>query len=203
MLRRLVCSEVSWTAVALAIICGNTSSAAETAGPGMRCLADGRGFFRARISGSIKAEIDWTNEGTECTGATRPNGGVRVRFSHAFGGKDQQLVFLFGIPQLREGQLGRNLPVHLTVILQGAGQFYGTTGDDKCLIDELRQEAIIGLPHRNRSYRVVARGFCIQPAPAISGAGSVFVSHFDFLGRLDFTEEDDATDEPTVARDGQ
>ncbi|HYM35074.1 MAG TPA: hypothetical protein VET48_06720, partial [Steroidobacteraceae bacterium] len=91
----------------------------------IRCLADGQGFFRARISGSISSELDWSNEGLECTGAARPSGGVRVRFSHTFGDKDMQLVFLFGIPGLREGEPARNLPVNLTVIVQGAGQFFG------------------------------------------------------------------------------
>lgn len=178
------------------------SFAAPSKIPAIRCMADGKGFFRARISGSINAELDWGNQGMECTGATRPSGGVRVRFSHAFEGKDKQLVFLFGIPGLSEGQVARNLPVHLTVILQGAGQFYGTTGEDKCAIDEVRQEAITGIPRRNRSYRVVARGFCMQPAPAVRGTGSVLVSRFDFSGHIDFSEEDDAPDEPSVVKGG-
>jgi hypothetical protein len=167
-----------------------------------RCLADGQGYFRARISGSIQSEINWDNDGTECTGATRPSGGVRVRFSHEFGKPGEQLVFLFGIPSLREGQPGRNLPVNLTVILQGEGKFFGTAGDDKCAIDELRQESIIGVPHRNRSYRIIARGFCIQPAPAIRGKGSVLLTRFDFSGRVDFNEEDES-DEPLAAKDSQ
>ncbi len=172
---------------------GDGKSAEKPIAP-LRCLADGRGFFRARIGGSIKAELDWNNDGTECTGDTRPSGGVRMRFSHAFGKAGEQLVFVFGIPSLREGQPDRNLPVNLTVIRQGAGQFFGTTGDDKCTIDALNQEAIVGIPHRSRSYRVIARGFCMQPAPSISGKGAVLLTRFDFSGRVDFNEEDDATD---------
>jgi hypothetical protein len=185
------------TGIALSIYANASIAAAP------RCLDDGKGFFRARIAGSINAELNWGNKGTECTGATRPNGGVRIRFSHAFGGAGQQLVFLFGIPSLQEAQPGRNMPVNLTVIRQGAAQFFGTAGDDKCTIDELHQEAIVGIPHRNRSYRVVARGFCMQPAPAVQGAGAVLVSRFDFSGRIDFTEEDAAPDEPTTVVDGQ
>ena len=180
------------------LICSAASAAA-----GPRCLDAGKGFFRARISGSINAELNWSNDGTECTGGTRPTGGVRVRFSHAFGNAGQQLVFVFGIPSLREAQPGRNMPVNLTVIRQGAGQFFGTAGDDKCTIDELHQEAIVGAPHRNRSYRVIARGFCMQPAPAVRGAGSVLVSRFDFSGRVDFNEEDTEPDEPTTVTGGQ
>jgi hypothetical protein len=166
-----------------------------------RCLEDGQGYFRARISGSIESEINWLNTGTGCTGATRPDGGVRMRFSHAFGEKQQKLVFLFGIPTLKEGQSARNLPVNLTVIREGAGEFFGTAGEDKCTIDDLRQEAIVGIPRRNRSYKVVARGFCMQPAPSLRGKGSVLVTRFDFSGRIDFNEEDDALDAPLLPKE--
>jgi hypothetical protein len=173
-----------------------TADAADAANAQAQCLADGQGYFRARISGSINSELNWSNKGTDCTGGTRPSGGVRMRFSHAFGGAQQKLVFLFGIPALREGQPARNLPVNLTVIREGAAEFYGTTGDDKCTIDEVRQEAIVGIPRLSRSYRVVARGFCMQPAPSLLGKGSVLLTRFDFTGRIDFNEEDNAPDAP-------
>jgi hypothetical protein len=175
-----------------AVSAGNTGNAS------VRCLSDGQGYFRARISGSINSELNWPNNGTECTGATRPDGGVRMRFSHAFGDAGQRLVFLLGIPALREGQPARNISVNLTVIREGAGQFYGTTGDDKCSIDAVKQEAIVGVPHRNRSYRVTARGFCMQPAPSIRGKGAVLLTRFDFSGPIDFSEEDNAPDAPLM-----
>lgn len=162
----------------------------------VRCLESGHGFFRARISGSINAELNWSNDGLECAGGARPDGGVRVRFSHPFGEPGQKLAFLFGISSFREDRPGRNMPVNLTVIREGAGEFFGTTGDDKCIIDELRQEAIVGVPHRQRSYRVIARGFCMQPAPGLSGKGSVLLTRFDFSGKVDFLEEDTAPEPP-------
>jgi hypothetical protein len=163
------------------------------------CLADGQGYFRARIAGSIVSELNWSNSGTACTGGVRPSGGARIRFAHPFGADGQRLVFVFGIPSLVEGKPGRNMPVNLTIIREGAGQFFGTAGDDKCAIDELHQEPIKGIPLRNRSYRVVARGFCMQPAPAVRGKGSVLVTRFDFSGRVDFNEQDTAelTDVPS------
>ncbi len=179
----------------VAFSCGaQAADAADGMNASARCLADGQGYFRARLSGSINSEINWPNSGTDCTGATRPNGGVRIRFSHAFGEKPQKLVFLFGIRELKEGQSARNLAVNLTIIREGVGEFFGTAGDDKCSIDELRQEAIAGVPRRNRSYRVIARGFCMQPAPSLRGKGSVLVTRFDFSGHIDFSEEDDAPD---------
>lgn len=175
-----------------------TIAPATTATASQTCLAQGNGFLRARLSGAIRSELAWQGAGLECSGASRPGGGVRLRFSHAFGGKDQQLVLVFGIGRLREGEPARNLPVNLTIIRQGAGEFYGTQGDDSCTIDELRQEAIAGIPLRNRSYRVIARGFCMKPAPAVRGDGGVLVTRFDFAGRVDFDEEDNEPDH-TVA----
>jgi len=162
------------------------------------CLAEGGGFLKARLTGSIKAELNWSNQDTECSGATRPSGGVRVRFSHAIGKEGHRLVLLFGIPGLKEGVDSRDLPVNLTLIREGAGEFYGTRGDDKCMIDRLHQEALAGIPLRNRRYRVIASGFCTQPARAVVGEGSILVTRFDFAGRVDYSEED-STDERVVS----
>jgi hypothetical protein len=152
----------------------------------------------------VKADLNWSNEGLECSGATRPNGGVRVRFSHDFGklpsGDAARLVLLFGIPGLREGRPGDNLPVNVTIIREGAGEFFGTRGDDKCLIEKFAQTAVAGAPLRNRSYRVTASGFCTQPARAITGSGAVLISRFDFVGRIDYSEEDREPDTPALAK---
>lgn len=167
------------------------------------CLATGDGFLRARLSGALKADLNWSNEGLDCSGATRPSGGVRVRFSHAFGksksGDEIRLVLLFGIPGLREGRPGDNLPVNLTIIREGAGQFFGTRGDDKCLIEKISQTALAGAPLRNRTYRVSASGFCTEPARAITGTGAVLMTRFDFVGRIDYSEEDRGPDTPALA----
>jgi hypothetical protein len=171
------------------------------------CLPSGDGYLRARLTGAIKAELDWGNDGTECTGAVRPtDGGIRMRFSRpdnaAPGGAKSQtgrLVLVFGIAGLREGQPARALPVNLTVIREGEGQFFSTQGDDKCTLDEVTQQAIVGIPHRSRSYRVVARGFCTEPARAVRGKGAVLVSRFDYAGRIDFAAEDTQDIEAPVA----
>lgn len=144
-------------------------------------------------------DLDWTNEETQCTGATRPDGGIRLGFSRAIFSEDQRLVVLFGIPGLKEGRDARTLPVNVTVIRQGTGQFFSTQGDDKCMIDELRQEPLTGIPHRERTYRIVARGFCTSPLRAVGGDGAVFISRFDYAGRVDFSLED-AEDESVPAR---
>lgn len=154
------------------------------------CLPDGRGYLKARLSGAVQAELVWGNDGTECTGAVRPDGGIRIRFSHKDGVDGGRLVLLFGIAGLREGQTAKALPVNLTVIREGLGEFYSTQGDNKCTLDEVRQEPLVGIPHRTRSYRVIARGFCTHPARAVRGDGVILLSRFDYVGRIDFDSED-------------
>jgi hypothetical protein len=155
-----------------------------------QCLPGGDGYLRARLSGAMRAELQWGNEGTECTGAVRPtDGGIRMRFTRA----DEpagKLVLVFGIATLAEGRAARNVPVNVTLIREGHAAFYSTQGDDKCMLDQVSQEPIVGIPRKLRSYRVVARGFCTQPARAVRGEGAIMLSRFDLAGRVDFGGEE-------------
>jgi hypothetical protein len=165
--------------------------------PPAQCLPAGNGYLRARLSGALSTELNWGNEGTECTGAVRPtDGGIRMRFSRHDG--QGKLVLVFGIAQLAEGKSARNVPVNVTLIREGAGEFFSTQGDDKCTLDLVTQDVIVGIPHRSRSYRVTARGFCTEPARAVRGKGSVLLSRFDYSGRVDFGSEDKQTDDDVL-----
>lgn len=183
-------------ALALACACF-AAHGAERAEPDPKreiaCLPGGDGYVKARIAGALNAELVWDNDDVECSGAVRPDGGARMRFSglEAGGGK---LVLVLGIGALREGRNAKLLPVNVTVMREGRGEFYSTQGEDKCMLDEVRQEPLIGIPHRSRSYRVVARGACTGPARAVRGEGAILLSRFDVAGRIDF-ETEDATDE--------
>ncbi len=173
--------------------------APETASaPVAQCLPAGNGYLRARLSGAVSAELNWGNEGTECTGAVRPtDGGVRMRFSRPDGAG--KLVLVFGIAQLSEGKSASNVPVNVTLIREGAGQFFSTQGDDKCMLDRVTQDAIVGIPHRSRSYRITARGFCTEPARAVRGTGAILLSRFDYAGRVDFESQDTQKDDILTA----
>jgi hypothetical protein len=170
--------------------------------PAVGCLPSGDGYLRARLSGALRTELTWTNEETACTGAVRPAGsGIRMRFSRTLAGQDGTLVLVFGITGLEEGKAARNVPVNVTVIRDGRGEFYSTQGDDKCMLDEVRQYPLAGIPRRTRSYRVVARGFCTGPARAVRGAGAVLLSRFDYAGRVDFDTEDGPQDTAAAMAD--
>jgi hypothetical protein len=69
------------------------------------------------------------------------------------------------------------VPASVTIVREGAGEFYATQGDDKCALDEVRQEPLAGAAGL---YILTGRGYCTQPARAVpAGTGSVLVSRFD------------------------
>jgi hypothetical protein len=163
-----------------------------------KCLPSGNGYLRARLSGALSTELNWGNDGTECTGAVRPtDGGIRMRFSRAE--RTGRLVLVFGIAKLPEGKAAHNLPVNVTLIREGAGEFFSTQGDDKCTLDAVTQDVIVGIPRRARSYQVTVRGFCTEPARAVRGKGAVLLSRFDYSGRVDFETQDTQTDDILTA----
>jgi hypothetical protein len=174
-------------------------------------MAGAPGYLRARLAGAIQAELDWGSVGTECSGSVRPaDGGVRMRFSRSARGAEANadgqgdpgpgaLVLVFGIAGLREGESARALPVNLTLIREGRGEFYSTQGDDKCMLDEVSQQPIADPANRSRAYRIVARGYCMEPARAVRGHGAVLLSRFDYAGRVDFDTPDAGHELPATA----
>lgn len=202
--QRVICvSVLLLTAPLIGVAAGeadpllNTAIAGEATKVQVQCLPSGNGYLRAKLNGAIAAELNWSNGEIECAGSARPDAqGVRLRFSHHEKGKTSALVLLFGISGLHEGEMGKALAVNVTIIREGSGEFYSTQGDDKCTIDEIRQQPLSGVPLRRRSYRVEARGFCTQPARALNGSGSILITRFDFAGRAEF-ESDSATPSST------
>ena len=90
------------------------------------------GRLKARLSGGIDAEIDWSPPTPQCLGGLRPGGdGVRLIYKGEIPGQGPLLVVI-GIGPLRPGDSARNVPANLTLVREGAGRFYATQGDDKC-----------------------------------------------------------------------
>lgn len=199
-----VCGSALLCALALMITCKVDAQSPLTVPPAnpdsaapADCLPDQGGYLRARLKGSINSELDWGNVGTQCTGAVRPDGGVRMRFTHELNTAGGRLVLIFGIAGLREGRPAKALPVNVTVIREGSGDFFSTQGDNKCLVDQVSQAPIAGVLRGTRSYRVVVRGFCTEPARAVHGPGAVLISRFDYAGRIDYEAEDTTGLAPT------
>jgi hypothetical protein len=154
--------------------------------PGSRaCLGDGTGFVRARIRGALNVDVNWKDAQLLCGGEARSDGsGLRMSFAGP-GPDGKVLRLVFGVAAAREGAPGHELPTNLTVLVDG-GRIFATRGEDKCTMDELTQHP---LPAKGgvRAWRIEARGFCVQPANAITGVGRILMSRFDFAGRIEFS----------------
>ncbi|MBS0394057.1 MAG: hypothetical protein JSR54_05480 [Proteobacteria bacterium] len=141
-------------------------------------------YLEARLAGALDAELRWQAAALDCDGMRRPDGkGLRVTFTGPLG--EERLTLVFAAPRLAEGADGRAVPVNVTLIRAG-GAVYGTRGEDKCELDEVRQAP---LPARagdrdRRRWRIEARGFCLEPARAVGGEDAILVSRFDFRGQL-------------------
>jgi hypothetical protein len=172
--------------------------AADPAAAEALCLPADEGSLTTKIQGAIEAEIAWGRETPQCRGGVRPEGdGVRLLYKGRTPDGDSLLVVL-GLAPLRLGESSNNVPVNLTLVREGAGEFFATRGSDKCALDEVRQTA---LPGQTRRFRLEGRGYCTQPARSVGGSGSVFVSRFDVVAIVEGApaEVDDTT---TAATNG-
>jgi hypothetical protein len=176
-------------AAALAQAAGSPAPAgpSATAAPSAGCLASGNGFLRARIRGALNLDIDWKNAELECDGSERPNGhGIRLSFAGPARSGGRRLRMVFGVATAAEGAPGHALPTNLTIIFEGEQRLYSTRGEDRCTVDDLKEERVGALDSSLRSYRVVARGFCTLPATALDRDERILVTRFDFAGRVNF-----------------
>jgi hypothetical protein len=147
------------------------------------CVPADEGRLKARLSGGIDAEIDWSPPTPQCRGGLRPDGeGVRLIYKGDIPGQGPLLVVI-GIGPMRAGASTTNVPANLTLVREGAGRFYATQGDDKCAMDEVRQEPVGDDGH---TFRLTGRGYCTQPARAVGGDGSVLVPRFDVTAIVDY-----------------
>jgi hypothetical protein len=153
------------------------------------CLVAGNGYLRAKIRGALKLDVNLHNSELECAGGARPDGsGIRVSFAGPVRSDGRRLRMVFGLVGASEGAAGRELPTNLTVIFEGEERIFATRGDDKCTVDEVSQQRVGELGGGARSYRVVARGFCIAPVNSLGDGRNILISSFDFAGSVTFED---------------
>jgi hypothetical protein len=178
-------SRQALTIAALIVAAALSTAATPGEAQAPACLASGDGYLRAKLGGAVDAHLDWPNSGTLCEGESRDKPpGVRLSFQRA-AGTAPNLLLVFGLTGVKQGESAREVKVNLTVIVQGTSRIYGTLGDSRCTVDSLSQRPLgtAGV------YRIEARGFCTQPAHAVRGKGDVLVSTFEFAGPVNFTTE--------------
>jgi hypothetical protein len=173
-------------------------AAVETAAAAALCVPAETGSLRARLQGALDVEIDWGADASHCQGGVRPQGdGIRLLYK-GYEPATGPLLLVFGAAPLRPGESARNVPVNLTVIREGTGQFFATQGEDKCAFDAVTQTPVDGNPG---FFRLEGRGFCTQPARAVGGDGSVLLSRFDVVAVVPAAPQasQPAADEPQAA----
>lgn len=193
--RRISTATLSILTATLALAPELNGVAAEsTSAAASGCLPGGNGFLRARIRGVLNLDVDWKNAELECDGGARPDGsGIRLSFAGPLRSDGRRMRMVFGVTRAAEGLSGSALPTNLTVIFEGEKRLFATRGDDKCTVDKLEQERVGAVGGSVRSYRVVASGFCTEPANTLNDKERIVVSTFDFAGRITYAPNSEAT----------
>jgi hypothetical protein len=155
------------------------------------CLVSGDGYLRARVRGALTLDLDWKNADMQCEGGPRPSGnGVRVSIGGPSRGDGRRIRIVFGVGGVGEGRGGETLRTNVTLLFEGEERIFATLGDDKCTVDKLEQQRVGPLGDSRAVYRVVGRGFCLGPASSLSRGERVFITSFDFAGRVEFGDDD-------------
>jgi hypothetical protein len=182
--------------IAVALSFTHTASAtpptepAATPAPG-GCFAGGDGYLRARVRGAMALDLDWKNAQMQCEGGPRPSGnGVRVSIGGPLRGDGRRIRMVFGIAGVGEGAGGKALRTNVTILFEGEKRIFATQGDDKCTVDSLKQQRVETLGAGRAIYRVEARGFCLGPATSLSREERLFLTSFDFAGRVEFGDDE-------------
>jgi len=188
-------------ALALAFVMPCLSGAAPAEGaaatPPSGCLPGGNGYLRARIRGAFNLDIHWQDAELQCEGSVRPDGsGIRVSFAGPLRSDGRRLRMVFGVERAVEGAAANALPADLTVIFEGEKRLFSTRGANGCTVDKLEQERIGALGGTQRPYRVIARGFCIEPVNTLNAEERIVVSSFDFAGQVTFSDGPPAMQPP-------
>jgi hypothetical protein len=143
------------------------------------------------MRGALTLDLDWKDAQMQCEGGPRPSGnGVRVSIAGPDRGDGRRIRMVFGIGGVGEGHDGEALRTNITILFEGEKRIFATQGDDKCTVDKLTQQRVETLGADRAIYRVVARGFCLGPATSLSRGERVFLTSFDFAGRVEFGDDD-------------
>ena len=154
-------------------------------------LASGEGYLRTRLRGALQLDVNLKNGELDCDGGPRPDGsGIRVSFAGPLRSDGRRLRVVFGVVGAKEGMSGKELATNLTMIFEGEERMFASRGDDKCTVDEFRQERVGALGGHTRTYRVAAKGFCIAPIRALNGEDTLLINSFDFVGKVVFEDPD-------------
>lgn len=165
------------------------------------CLPGDRGYLQARLRGALQAQLDWRGASLSCQGGLRADQhGIRVSLSGPLPSSGQRLRIIIGVDVPPGRAATGPTSANVTLIVEGDERIYATRGAGHCEVEALTQEALpvdTTAPARNprlRHFRVAARGFCIDPVPALSAGASgaadrIYFDRFDFAAMASFDPE--------------
>jgi hypothetical protein len=164
----------------LLIACNSPTPAAI---PEASFACDSDGNLTVELYGGIQDTIHWQDEELDCAGMPRPNSeGARLRLSGPLGTKT--IAFILGVPDLRKGATGKELPTNVTLIEEGAGRFFATPDLSSCWMDVDRHEPLGD--ETVSTYLISGTVYCISPLAELNGASSISFTELKFTSRLDW-----------------
>ena len=141
-----------------------------------------RGYVRTNFYGEFAGPVDWPAGDLECQGMPRPEGkGARLRFARQ--SADLSLAIIVAMPGLERGATARELGSNVTVIEEGGGRFFSTSGLGNCWTDVLEQQQ---QDEDADVYFVAGTLYCIAPLAEVNGDSSVTLRELEFGGYLDW-----------------
>ena len=141
-----------------------------------------RGFLSTTLYGEFSGPIEWSVDNVVCEGMPRPDGeGGRLRFAGSAG--DHTIAIIVAMPGLKRGISARELGSNVTIIEEGSGRFFSTSGLGSCWTDVTEQQSI---EDRADVYFIAGTLYCIAPLAEVNGDSSVSVRELRFGGQLDW-----------------
>ncbi len=149
--------------------------------PAYRCGTGG--FLEAELVGAVSTSLDWEADVLACEGMPRPDQrGARLRFAGPGLHDGETLAVIIAMPELERGATGREFATNATVMVEGSGRFFSTSGDEVCWTDVVRQE-----PLSADRYAIAGSVYCIAPLVEINGDSSVTIAELSFSGLVDWS----------------
>lgn len=163
----------------------DTASAVAGIEPAPARLCGDSGRLNIGLYGAIVADLQWNRDELECSGMPRPAGkGARLRFAGRVTDDDRRIVLIIAIPELQRAATGAELQSNVTVIEEGGGRFFSTSGLDNCLTDITAVEALDDTGDR---FSIAGVVYCVSPLAEVNGSSSVSIGELQFSGVLDWS----------------
>ena len=172
------------------------------------CLPGDRGYLQASLRGALQAQLDWRGPALVCQGGRRADQhGIRLSLGGPLPDSGRRLRIIIGLDVPPAQHAAAPTAANVTVIVEGENRIYATRGADHCSVEALRQDPLpvaaksAGSAPRMAQFRVAARGYCIDPLPAVTtgatgAADRIYIDRFDFAALATFDPEPIDADRP-------